>query len=196
MLSEAVDILLLGDPALRVVASPIELFDELAFRTEREQLYATLLEFRNRNKFGRAISATQIGCRKRLIAMHLNGEGHFIVNPEITWASKEHLTMWDDCMSFPLLLVRLERSRSISIHFQDETGQHHDWDQLDIAMSELFQHEIDHLDGILAIDRAIDRDSIILRDTFAAMPELFRKLADYEISAPTWVKKDAVATEG
>ncbi|HYX30515.1 MAG TPA: peptide deformylase [Pyrinomonadaceae bacterium] len=183
MVSKAVDILLLGNPALRVVASPVELFDELTFRREREQLYATLLEFRKRNNFGRAISAPQISCGKRLIAMHLNGEGHFIVNPEITWASKEHFTMWDDCMSFPSLLVRLERNRSISVHFQDESGHHHDWNRLDIAMSELLQHEIDHLDGILAIDRAIDRDSIILRDTFAVMPELFRRLVDYEISA-------------
>ena len=47
-------------------------------------------------------------------------------------------------MSFPSLLVRLERARSISIHFQDERGGDHDWSHLDTATSELLQHEIDH----------------------------------------------------
>ena len=52
---------------------------------------------------------------------------------------------------------------------------------LDTATSELLQHEIDHLDGVLAIDRALDRDSIILRETYSMMQEHFRKLVDYEI---------------
>jgi peptide deformylase len=47
----------------------------------------------------------------------------------------------------------------------------------------LLQDEIDHLDGRLAIDRAIDRESIILRETYSRMPEHFRKLVDYEIRA-------------
>ena len=179
----AARIRLLGDPALREIASPVDAFDDPAFALDRQRLYATLLDFRCRNSFGRAISAPQIGCGKRLIAMHLDGERHFIVNPEITWTSTEHFTMWDDCMSFPSLLVRLERARSISIHFQDERGNHKDWEHLNIASSELLQHEIDHLDGILAIDRAIDRDAIVLRETYSAMPEIFRKLVDYEIAS-------------
>ena len=113
--------------------------------------------------------------------MQLNGERHFIVNPEITWTRAESFTMWDDCMSFPSLLVRLQRARSISIHFQNESGKHDDWEHLDIATSELLQHEIDHLDGILAIDRAIDRESIILRETYSRMREHFRRIVDYEI---------------
>ena len=182
-LSEAAEIRLLGDPILRAVAGSIHSFDDPAFTIERQRLYATLLDFRQKNKFGRAISAPQIGCGKRLIAMYLKGQRHFIANPEITWTSAERLTMWDDCMSFPSLLVRLERARSISIHFQDERGGDHDWSHLDTATSELLQHEIDHLDGVLAIDRAIDRESIILRETYSMMPEHFRKLVDYEIAA-------------
>jgi peptide deformylase len=180
---EAKTIRLLGDPMLRAVASPIESFDDQAFAKDRECLYATLLEFRRRNKFGRAISAPQIGCSKRLIAMHLCGERHFIVNPEITWESPERFIMWDDCMSFPSLLVRLERARSISIHFQNERGEHKDWEHLELATSELLQHEIDHLNGVLAIDRAIDKDSIVMRETYLAMPDHFRRLVDYEIDS-------------
>jgi peptide deformylase len=179
--SDPAQIRLLGDPMLRAVASPIRSFDDPAFTIERQRLYATLLDFQRKNKFGRAISAPQIGCGKRLIAMHLNGEPHFIINPEITWTSTERFTLWDDCMSFPSLLVRLERARSISIHFQNEKGEHEDWEHLDIATSELLQHEIDHLDGILAIDRAIDRESIILRETYSLMQKHFRRLVDYEI---------------
>jgi len=178
---EAAKIRLLGEPVLREIARPVESFDDPTFIRDSDLLYATLLDFRQKNQFGRAISAPQIGCRRRLIAMQLNGERHFIVNPEITWTSAESFTMWDDCMSFPSLLVRLERARSISIHFQNENGKHEDWEHLDIATSELLQHEIDHLDGILAIDRAIDRESIILRETYSRMREHFRRIVDYEI---------------
>jgi len=178
---EAAEIRLLGEPVLREIARPVESFDDPTFIRDSDLLYATLLDFRQKNQFGRAISAPQIGCRRRLIAMQLNGKRHFIVNPEITWTSAESFTMWDDCMSFPSLLVRLQRARSISIHFQNENGKHEDWEHLDIATSELLQHEIDHLDGILAIDRAIDRESIILRETYSRMREHFRKIVDYEI---------------
>src|SRR5262249_39994497 len=134
------DIRLLGDPVLREVAGVVEAFDEPAFHTQWQRLYATLIDFRQRNGFGRAISAPQIGYSKRLIAMNLKGQRHLIVNPEITWSSDDRLTMWDDCMSFPNLLVRLDRARSISIRFQDDQGKHQDWDRLDIATSELLQH--------------------------------------------------------
>jgi len=179
--SSVAEIRLLGDPALRAVAQPIEEFEDATFVSERQRLYSTLLDFRKRNQFGRAISAPQIGCQTRLIAMNLDGLRHFIVNPVITWTSDDRFAMWDDCMSFPTLLIRLERARSISVHFQNENGEHNDWDRLDIATSELLQHEIDHLDGILAIDRAIDRESIIMRQAYTTDPQYFRKLVDYEI---------------
>jgi peptide deformylase len=113
--------------------------------------------------------------------MNLDGQIYIIVNPYITWTSRERFTMWDDCMSFPSVLVQLERYRSISLHFQDETGKHKDWEHLDISISELLQHEIDHLYGVLAVDRAIDKDSIIMREAFNAMPDHFRSLVDYQI---------------
>ena len=179
--NEVTEIRLLGDPVLRAIASSVDSFVDADFEHHQRRLYATLLDFRRRNNFGRAISAPQIGYSKRLIAMHLQGDHHFIVNPEITWQSSDRFTMWDDCMSFPSLLVRLERARSISIHFQNERGEHRDWDNLDTATSELLQHEIDHLNGVLAIDRAIDKDSIVMRETYLAMPDHFRRQVDYEI---------------
>lgn len=183
--NEVADIRLLGDPILRAVASPVASFVDPDFANHQRRLYATLLDFRRRNDFGRAISAPQIGYGKRLIAMHLKGGRHIIVNPEITSESRDRFTMWDDCMSFPSLLVRLERARSISIHFQNECGKRRDWDHLDTPTSELLQHEIDHLNGVLAIDRAIDKNSIVVREAFLAMPDYFRRQVDYEIGAPT-----------
>ena len=183
--NEVTEIRLLGDPVLRVIANSVDSFVDADFENHRRRLYATLLDFRRRNNFGRAISAPQIGYSKRLIAMHLKGDRHIIVNPEITWQNSDRLTMWDDCVSFPSLLVRLERARSISIHFQDEDGKHKDWEHLDVATSELLQHEIDHLSGVLAIDRAIDKDSIVMRETYLAMPDHFRHQVDYEIETPS-----------
>ena len=166
---------------MRAVAAPVDSFVDTDFECYQQRLYATLLDFRQRNNFGRAISAPQIGYSKRLIAMNLKGERYIIVNPEISWQSSDRFTMWDDCMSFPSLLVRIERARSISIHFQNERGEHRDWNHLETATSELLQHEIDHLNGVLAIDRAIDKDSVVMRETYRAMPDHFRSQVDYEI---------------
>ena len=108
--------------------------------------------------------------------------------PEITWESADHLTMYDDCMSFPSLIVRLERARSISIHFQNEFGEWRDWDHLDTPTSELLQHELVHLNGVLAIDRTVDKSSIVMRETYSAMPDYFRRQVDYEIEIASAVE--------
>ncbi len=63
-------------------------------------------------------------------------------------------------MSFPGLLVRLQRHRSISISFQDEQGETHALANLPQDQSELLQHEIDHLHGVLAVDRALPQGII------------------------------------
>ena len=100
-------------------------------------------------------------------------------NPEIVWKSEESFTLWDDCMSFPFLLVRVARDVSISVEFEDETGRRQRWERLDRATSELLQHEIDHLDGVLALDRAADRDAIVSREVFESMPEHFARQVDF-----------------
>ena len=89
--------------------------------------------------------------------------------------------MWDDCMSFPWLMVRLRRHRSISLRYTDEDGQTREWLEVDQSTSELLQHEIDHLNGILAIDRALDRDSIISREIYEADRAAFARQVDYVI---------------
>ena len=143
-------------------------------------LHATLAQFRAEHGFGRAIAATQLGVARRFIALNL-GEGPFTMfNPEIVLqVRRKSFTLWDDCMSFPFLLVRVARDVSISVEFEDETGRRECWDRLDRATSELLQHEIDHLDGVLAFDRAADRNAIVSREVFEAMPEHFARLVDF-----------------
>lgn len=113
--------------------------------------------------------------------MDLGDGPRLIVNPEVTWTSDETFTMWDDCMSFPGLLVRLRRAASISVRYRDERGDAQEWEHVERAVAELLQHELDHLDGVLAIDRAVDRESLVLREVFESQRAHFSGLADYVI---------------
>jgi peptide deformylase len=174
-------VLLLGDPRLRVRSAEVADFDLPEVRAACASLGATLQAFRARHGFGRAISAPQVGVPLRIIAVNLGDGPFFVVNPRVTAASGESFSMWDDCMSFPGLLVRLRRDRSISLAYEDESGSTREWQGMGVAASELLQHEIDHLDGILAIDRAIDREAIVLREVWEARRSEMRKLVDYEI---------------
>ena len=173
---------LIGDPVLRTPAGTVGDVTDPRFRREADVLIATLEEFRARRGFGRAIAAPQIGVSKRFIAVDL-GDGPFLViDPVITARSDEMFTMWDDCMSFPWLLVRLRRHLSISMDYTDEEGRPGSWQDLDVATSELMQHELDHLDGILAVDRAEDSSALVAREVFEGDPDRFRDEVDYTIA--------------
>jgi len=174
-------VLLLGDPRLRVRSVEVADFNHADVRSACASLAGTLRAFRARHGFGRAISAPQIGVALRIIAVNLGDGPFFVVNPRVTAASGESFSLWDDCMSFPGLLVRLRRDRSISLAYEDESGAAREWPRLGLAESELLQHEIDHLDGILAIDRAIDREAVVMREVWEARRSEMRKLVDYEI---------------
>lgn len=168
-------ILALGDPRLRRVSDRVDpRSPEVADLAVR--LHAILADFRASRGFGRAIAAPQIGASRRVIALDLGDGPRILVNPEITWRGDADFTLWDDCLSFPDLLVRLRRDASVTVEFADERGEHHVWDRLDPAVSELLQHELDHLDGVLAVDRALDRDSIVLRAAWDEQPDYFRAM--------------------
>lgn len=171
------DVLLLGDPRLRARSAEVAAYDADEF----DALAATLDAFRRRHGFGRAISAPQIGIAKRFIAVNLGQGTFFVVNPVTTWRSEETFTLWDDCMSFPDLLVRVERARSLSLEYVDEQGRRQEWRELDQAAAELLQHEIDHLDGVLAVDRAMDRESLVMRREYERNRESFDAMVDYAI---------------
>ncbi len=174
-------VLLLGDPRLREISVPVDDVRDPEFIEGRGALAATLDAFRRTHGFGRAVSAPQVGISRRFIALNLDGRPRTMVNPIIVWRDGRSFTLWDDCMSFPFLLVRVSRSESISVKFSDEHGKPHVWERLDRATSELLQHEIDHLDGILAVERAVDRDALVSREVFEANREAFARQVDYTI---------------
>jgi peptide deformylase len=151
------DIRQLGDPILYETS-------ERVFRNELstipalvELLHESMMEFRKIYKAGRAIAASQLGVLKRVIYMNIDKPLVFI-NPEIVYKSVELIELWDDCMCFPNLLVRVKRHKSIRVVYTDMDWKENTIDFSD-DLSELFQHEYDHLDGILATQLAIDAKS-------------------------------------
>ncbi len=129
----------------------------------------TLADFRSRKGFGRGIAAPQIGTTHQIIYTNSEYRGA-LVNPKITQRSRRTFTLWDDCFSFPDLLVKVVRHYSVTVSFKDEDGTDRTVRAAG-AFSELLQHEIDHLHGILAVDRAVDSRHIILRSEFQRFAE-------------------------
>ncbi|MDX1672901.1 MAG: peptide deformylase [Balneolaceae bacterium] len=158
------EILRLGHPKLYEVSTVVQ-EDELSdLAAVIEDLRDTLIDFREKHGMGRAIAAPQIGVMKRLIYIQID-EPMVIYNPVLFQKSKQMMTLWDDCMSFPDLLVKVRRHRSCKMTYRDDH-----WNkksiELEGALSELIQHENDHLYGILAVSRAVDEKSFCLRSEF------------------------------
>lgn len=155
-------ILLLGDPELYEVSTEVTK-DELDYILKiKEDLRDTLLAFRDKYGVGRAIAAPQIGVHKRVIYRHLDTPILFI-NPVLEFPDVRMYEVLDDCMSFPGLLVRVMRHKDCTVHYKNEK-----WEDCEISfsgdMSELIQHEYDHLDGILSTMRAIDNKSFVIKE--------------------------------
>jgi peptide deformylase len=157
-------ILKLGDPGLWKRSMPVQRVKAPGTVKAIRDLRDTLAAFRKKNGFGRGIAAPQIGILQRIVYIRLPEEkiAGALINPKIIQRSKKKTRLWDDCFSFPGLLVQVERAREVAVEFLDEGGQKHTWIAAG-GLSELLQHEIDHLDGILAVERAIDGKSFACR---------------------------------
>jgi len=156
------DIVLLGNPALYRVSQPIRKHEVSGLSEVVKDLHDTLMDFKKRYGAGRAIAAPQIGVMKRLVYMVIDRPTLFI-NPVLEQRSREMIEVWDDCMCFPGLLVRVRRHKRCRIRWLNI-----DWKEekriLEGSLSELLQHECDHLEGILAVSRAIDEKSFSLKN--------------------------------
>jgi peptide deformylase len=130
-----------GDPVLRTKARPVDRFDD-ALRSEIDRMGHLM-----HDSLGVGLAATQVGTLNRVLVYRVQPEGHIaaLVNPEIEWKGKETETMEEGCLSLPAILVDVERP----IHVNGEP--------IVIEASGLearvIQHEIDHLDGVLILDR-------------------------------------------
>ncbi len=148
------DLVLLGDPRLYQVCAPVVEADLPCVAGWVADLHNVMAEIRATYHFGRGIAGPQIGVMKRVVYLHLD-RPRVLLNPVLTSLSGDEFEVWDDCMSFPHLLVRVRRHRSLTVEYLDEQWQPQRWTVQD-GISELLQHECDHLDGVLCTMRAID----------------------------------------
>ena len=151
------EILQLGNPQLYKVSEIVTTSDLDRLPQIVQDLHDTMMNFRKDYGTGRAIAAPQIGVLKRIIYMHIDAPVVFL-NPKLKNLSDEMIELWDDCMCFPDLLVKLKRHKRCTVEYRDEAWNLKSMD-LEDDLSELLQHEYDHLDGVLAVMRAIDGKS-------------------------------------
>ena len=175
-------VLQLGDPGLREVAKRVSDPAASEIRALVEDLSDTLDYWRKTTGYGRGIAAPQLRVNLRVIFLRLPGEAAWsLVNPEITWRSAEKIVVWDACLSFLSIFMQVERHREITVRYQDLGGE---WQEVRATeernLSELLQHEIDHLDGILAVDRITDIKTMCTREEFE---KRYRAESPYAVAA-------------
>ena len=151
------DILKLGDPRLYEYCEPVREEDLPKVNQWVKDLHEAMEDIRAKYGFGRGIAAPQLGIMKRMFYLNLD-KPYIIINPQIVSPSEEMFELWDDCMSFPNLLVKIRRHESLTLQYKDENWQDREW-HVSGAISELVQHEYDHLDGVLCTMRALDDKS-------------------------------------
>jgi peptide deformylase len=158
----------LGDPVLRERSLPVADPSAEEVCDLVRDLSDTLAHWRAETGYGRGIAAPQIGVLHRLIFLQLPGENPWpLINPEIIRRSEEKIVVWDACLSFLSIFMQVERHREITVRYQTLDGNTVELEAGEERnLSELLQHEIDHLDGVLAIDRVTDVKSIVTREEF------------------------------
>ncbi len=177
-------ILQLGDPLLREKALFIEDPAAREIHDLVRDLADTLAHWRSKTGYGRGIAAPQLGILQRVIFLRLpGGEPWPLINPEIIKRSDERIIVWDACLSFLSIFMQVERHRQITVRHQNLNGEVVEFKAGDDRnLSELLQHEIDHLDGILAIDRVVDTKTICTREEFE---KRYRDASPYALSPAT-----------
>jgi len=137
-----------GDPVLRTPARPVDQFDD-ALRAEVQRMGALMGD-----ALGVGLAATQVGVLHRLLVYRVAHQAPVaaLVNPELKWSGSQTETMEEGCLSLPSVLVDVERPIHVRVNAQDEFGE-----RIVVEASGLearvIQHEIDHLDGLLILDR-------------------------------------------
>lgn len=153
---------LLGDPVLRTRCEAVHNPRSPAVRLVADDLQETLRDLRARLGVGRGLAAPQIGAPMRLVYLELE-EPRFLINPEIVDIGAADFHVWDDCFSIPNMFIRVQRAWEVRVRYRDLAGREQELvARRDLA--ELLQHEIDHLDGVLAIDRAVGVDPYCYRE--------------------------------
>ena len=140
-----------GDPVLKSRATPVKDFDESLERLA-EDMFRVM-----REKEGMGLAGNQIGRLKRIFVVAYEDEEYVVVNPKIEESSDEVEEDVEGCLSIPEVRVEVERPAAVIVSGQDITGAPIRIEAEGI-LARAFQHEIDHLDGVLILDRT-DRES-------------------------------------
>ncbi len=137
-----------GDPVLRTKALPVERFDE-ALRDEARRMGELM-----HDALGVGLAATQLGVLHRVLVFRAHCEDPLsvLVNPRIEWESEERDLAEEGCLSLPGVHVEVERAVALRVRASDETGLERLL-ELEGLSARIVQHEVDHLDGILILDR-------------------------------------------
>jgi peptide deformylase len=164
-----------GDPVLRAEALPVERFDD-ALKAEIERMGELM-----HDALGVGLAATQLGVLHRVLVYRAYADDPLraLVNPVLEWQSEELEATEEGCLSLPGVHVEVERPVQVRVRAQDETGQ-----ELEIEAEGLearvIQHEIDHLNGVLILDR-ISREA--RKEAMRAMREAQEPIGDRPASA-------------
>ena len=147
----ALDLRTFGDPVLKTRAAPVETFDESLARLAEEML-ATM-----REQEGVGLAANQVGRLKRVLVAAVEDQEYVIVNPVIEESTRLTEKTLEGCLSIPGIQVEVERPTAVTVSGYDASGAPL---RLEAAglLARVLQHEVDHLDGVLILDRT-DRQS-------------------------------------
>jgi peptide deformylase len=145
------EIVLMGDPVLREVAEDVQAFDE-ELRSLVRDMFETMY-----HADGIGLAAPQIGLSRRVLVIDLrreddDGEQIALVNPRVTWHSDERAKQSEGCLSIPGLEEVVERPAEVRVEGYDPEGNPVSL-SADELLARALQHEIDHLDGVLFLDR-------------------------------------------
>ncbi len=140
-----------GDPVLKTRAAPVEDFDDPLERLAEDML-ATM-----REQEGVGLAANQVGRLKRILVAAVEDEEYVLVNPVIEEAAETKETGPEGCLSIPGIQVEVERPTAVTISGQNVSGEPVRI-EAEGLLARIFQHEVDHLDGVLILDRT-DRAS-------------------------------------
>jgi peptide deformylase len=138
-----------GDPVLRTKARPVDRFDAALVAEVRRM--GLLMN----DALGIGLAATQLGVPHRVLVYRVEGDSpvNALVNPELEWASKDSETFEEGCLSLPAVHVDVERPIHVRVSARDEHGEAVTVEASGLE-ARVIQHEMDHLDGVLILDRA------------------------------------------
>jgi peptide deformylase len=138
----------LGDPVLKSRATPVDRFDD-ALRAQVARMGGLM-----NDALGVGLAAPQIGLSQRLLIYRVGQDAPLIalVNPEIEWSSGDEETAEEGCLSIPGIAVDVERAVYVRVRAQDVAGAERVVEASGLE-ARVIQHELDHLDGVLILDR-------------------------------------------